>query len=120
MSPADPVTVAELHQDALDLINPQGKPRQWVAAAVERRVGTRIGGWVLTRSKSGHWEAATYALVEAEEGQYRAADLLDRVGAAQAQQWIAHPFAPLLERPERQPAFQIFRLQPAVAQYRQA
>jgi hypothetical protein len=67
---SDPVTVADLHQEVLDVLNPQKKPRQWVARAVEKYVDARIGGFVLTRSRGGHWTAATYALVEADEGQY--------------------------------------------------
>jgi hypothetical protein len=68
---SDPVTVAELHWDVRDIINPQDKSIQWLRRAVERLVGTRSGGYVLTRSKSSEWVAATYALMPAKDGQYR-------------------------------------------------
>jgi hypothetical protein len=68
---SDPVKVADLHQDVLDLINPQNKSMHWVRRAVERYAGTRIGGYVMTRSKGGEWAAATYALLPANDGQYR-------------------------------------------------
>jgi hypothetical protein len=71
---SDPVTVGELHQDVRDIINPQNKPIQWLRRAIERYVGTRIGGYVMTRSKSSEWVAATYALVPAKGGQYRETD----------------------------------------------
>jgi hypothetical protein len=68
---SNPVKVADLHQDVRDIINPQNKSMHWERRAIERYVGTRIGGYVMTRSKGGEWETATYALMPADEGQYR-------------------------------------------------
>jgi hypothetical protein len=59
-----PTTVADLTQPARDLIDPQGRGRQFVAARLAHLTGTRAGGFVLTREKpAGHWGATTYSLV---------------------------------------------------------
>lgn len=60
---SDLVAVSQLHQDVLNLIDPHNKGRQFVARAVERYVDTRVGGYVLTRSKGGRWSTTTYKLL---------------------------------------------------------
>ena len=58
-----PVKVADIHQDVRALIDPQGRGRQFVAAAVEKMVGTRVGGFMLTVQRGdGKWAVATYAV----------------------------------------------------------
>ena len=58
-----PVAAASLDRDVRNLIDPQGRGRQFVASRLEKLVGTRAAGFVLTRQKSaGKWGHATYAL----------------------------------------------------------
>jgi hypothetical protein len=62
-----PVTAYDLHPDIQKIIDPQGRGRQFVAVQVEKFVGTRLGGFVLTRQESpGKWSGATYALQETD------------------------------------------------------
>jgi hypothetical protein len=64
-----PVRAADLSEDVRKLIDPHGRGRQHVAAALLRMVNTRAVGMVLTRaSAAGRWGAATYALRSAEAG----------------------------------------------------
>jgi hypothetical protein len=62
---SDVVEVSELHQEVIDLINPQRKSDHWLRRAIEGYVDTRVGGYVLTRSKVSEWTAATYKLLRA-------------------------------------------------------
>jgi hypothetical protein len=63
---AAPTTANDLHDDVKALIDPQGRGRQFLATAVEKLAGTRLGGFVLTRQAAlGQWSAATYQLQEA-------------------------------------------------------
>jgi hypothetical protein len=58
-----PVTANELCESTQNLIDPLGKSRQFVASALVRLAGTRVGGYVLTgQAAAGKWGAATYAL----------------------------------------------------------
>ncbi len=58
-----PMKAADLAEPVLRLIDPQGRGRQFVAAALGRLDGTRTGGFLLTRQHaSGAWGAATYAV----------------------------------------------------------
>ncbi len=58
-----PVKVADINPDVRTLIDPQGRGRQFVAAAVEKMVGTRVGGFMLTVQRGGgKWSVATYAV----------------------------------------------------------
>jgi hypothetical protein len=58
-----PVTAAKLHSRVVALIDPQGRGRQFLASAVVAIVGTRAGGFMLTRQDAaGKWGTATYAL----------------------------------------------------------
>jgi hypothetical protein len=64
-----PVRAAELAEDVRKLLDPHGRGRQHVAAALLRMVNTRAVGMVLTRhAPAGKWGAATYALRSAEVG----------------------------------------------------
>jgi hypothetical protein len=58
-----PVTANELDSDVKRAIDPQERGRQFLASKIEKLVGTRIAGFVLTRQgAAGKWGAATYAL----------------------------------------------------------
>lgn len=60
---AAPVAAARLSGRVQQLLNPQDRGRQFVAAAVRKLVGTRSGGFVMTRCISpGEWSGDTYAL----------------------------------------------------------
>ena len=62
-----PVAVRELHEDVRQVLDPQGRGRQYLAACVERLAGTRMAGFVFTRqSPAGKWGAATYALKQTD------------------------------------------------------
>ena len=62
------VRAHELNEEVRKQIDPQGRGRQFVAAYLERRVGARFGGYVLTRQISpGKWSAATYKLIRTGE-----------------------------------------------------
>ena len=66
-----PVRAAQLCDQVRDLIDPQGRGRQYVASALEALAGTRASGFVLTQQDPpGKWSAATYALrpVAASQG----------------------------------------------------
>lgn len=61
-----PVTAAMLNESVLAILNPQGRPRQYVAQRLLQMTGTRSSGFVLTRqAPAGTWTAATYALKQA-------------------------------------------------------
>jgi hypothetical protein len=58
-----PVKAADIHQDVRALIDPQGRSRQFVAAALEKMVGARVAGFMLTAQRgNGKWSVATYAV----------------------------------------------------------
>lgn len=59
----DPVSAAELAGPVEQVINPQSRPRQYVAQRLRQMIGTRGAGLVLTHQPpAGRWAAATYAL----------------------------------------------------------
>lgn len=62
-----PVTVNSLHEDVRQLIDPQCRGRQFIAAKLQRLDGTRIAGNILTRQSGGKWAAATYAILAADD-----------------------------------------------------
>jgi hypothetical protein len=97
---SDPVAASDLHQDVLDLINPQNRPRQFVATVVESYVGSRIGGFVLTRSKLGKWSTALYALLPTGDGQYKEEPIRERKADASAEEKPMTPMpTPRIFRP---------------------
>ena len=58
-----PIPARDLDAQVKDILDPQGRGRQFLAALLEKLVGTRMSGFVLTRqSAAGKWGAATYAL----------------------------------------------------------
>jgi hypothetical protein len=60
-----PTKAYELHLEGQKIIDPQGRGRQFVAAQLEKLVGTRLGGYVLTRQRGDAlYAVATYALLE--------------------------------------------------------
>jgi hypothetical protein len=57
------LTIAQLNQDILGLIDPQGRGRQFATAKIQKLVGTRIGGLLLScQQPAGKWGTATYAI----------------------------------------------------------
>lgn len=60
-----PTQASELHENVVALIDPQSRGRQYITAYLQKRVGTRIGGFVLTRQEGvGRWGVSTYALMK--------------------------------------------------------
>jgi hypothetical protein len=58
-----PVAVRQLDDNIKQLLDPQGRGRQYLASQLEKLSGTRLAGFVLMRQPSpGRWGAATYAL----------------------------------------------------------
>ena len=58
-----PVAIRDLHEEVRQAVDPQGRGRQFLASSLERLVGTRMAGFVLTRQAPvGTWGVATYAL----------------------------------------------------------
>lgn len=58
------VKAADLAKPLIRMLDPQGRGRQFVAAALAGLEGTRAGGFKLTRQLAlGTWGAATYAVV---------------------------------------------------------
>jgi hypothetical protein len=65
---SEPVTAKDLHGDVRLLVDPQRRGRQFLAAVLEKLVGTRMAGFALSRQASpGKWGAATYALQNLSE-----------------------------------------------------
>jgi hypothetical protein len=59
-----PIKAAALAESVRALVDPQGRGRQHITARLWQLIGTRAGGFVLTREKAaGRWGAATYSLV---------------------------------------------------------
>lgn len=57
------VTVHDLDQSVLAMIDPHRRGRQYVARLVAGLAGTRLAGFVMTRQQAaGKWTASTYAL----------------------------------------------------------
>lgn len=60
------VTVAGLAPPVHDAANPDGKPRQWLAARIRNLAGTRLAGFVLVHdTPDGKWSADSYSLQRA-------------------------------------------------------
>lgn len=60
-----PVAIRQLHDDVKQVLDPQGRGRQYVSSQVEKLTGTRMAGLMLSRqAPAGKWGAATYALVK--------------------------------------------------------
>ena len=66
---AQPVSAHDLHDDVKLVIDPQKRGRQYLAAHLEKLVGTRMHGHVLTRQASVEkWGHATFAVIDAVDG----------------------------------------------------
>jgi hypothetical protein len=60
-----PIAASDLDLHIKAIIDPQGRGRQYIAAALIRLAGTRAAGFVLTRQEPvGTWTAGTYALMQ--------------------------------------------------------
>jgi hypothetical protein len=67
-----PVTLRDLHEDVKNIMDPQGRGRQYLSSILQNRVGTRMAGYVLTRQNAaGVWGVATYALKRTDERTHR-------------------------------------------------
>jgi hypothetical protein len=65
-----PVAVRDIHQDVREVLDPQGRGRQYVTARVEGLAGTRMAGFIFTRqAPPGKWGVATYALKKTDSDQ---------------------------------------------------
>jgi hypothetical protein len=62
-----PIAAASLATPVLELLDPRGRGRQYVAARLMQMVDTRAAGFVLTREvPAGKWSAAKYVLLRAD------------------------------------------------------
>ena len=58
-----PIAARDLHEDVRQAADPQGRGRQYLASFLEKLIGTRMDGFVLTRQRPvGKWGVTTYAL----------------------------------------------------------
>jgi hypothetical protein len=65
-----PVAVRDIHEDVREVLDPQGRGRQYVTARVEGLAGTRMAGFIFTRqAPPGKWGVATYALKKTDSDQ---------------------------------------------------
>jgi len=64
------IRAADLHQDVKAILDPQGRGRQFIAAALGKMSGTRVAGFVLTEQRpAGKWSATTYAVAQVKREQ---------------------------------------------------
>jgi hypothetical protein len=68
-----PIAASDLDPFVVQLADPQGRGRQYLATRLANLAGTRIAGFVLTRQEAiGRWGKATYALKKtSEDGNHR-------------------------------------------------
>jgi hypothetical protein len=60
-----PMKASDLNEQVLQVLDPQRRGRQFVAAALNKLANTRAGGFVLHQQKPpGDWGTTTYALIE--------------------------------------------------------
>jgi hypothetical protein len=64
----EPVAARDLDDAILAIINPQKRARQFVTRALQRMVGTRHAGFVLTESRGGKYSPPTFALQRQRHG----------------------------------------------------
>ena len=58
-----PMKAADLHTEVRAIIDPQDRGRQFVAAALGKLAGTRVGGFSMSRQlPNGRWGQTTYAV----------------------------------------------------------
>jgi hypothetical protein len=64
-----PVFASELAENVRLIADPQGRGRQWLASSLDRLVGTRMAGFVLTAQRgTGRWSRITYSLTRTGAG----------------------------------------------------
>jgi hypothetical protein len=59
----EPIEQKNLHPDVLRIVAPKDQSRQYVSNELQLLVGTRLAGFVLTRTKQDKWSATTYMLL---------------------------------------------------------
>jgi hypothetical protein len=60
-----PIVIRDIDDVVKQVIDPQGRGRQYLSSQLEKLAGTRMAGFVLTRqAPAGRWGAATYALAK--------------------------------------------------------
>lgn len=65
---SQPVTASGVSETVRELLDPQGRGRQYMAKAVSALEGTRIAGFVMSKQRpNGNWGASTYALKQIED-----------------------------------------------------
>jgi hypothetical protein len=63
-----PTKAADLHSDLKLIIDPQGRGRQFLSSALQKLVGTRVAGFILTEQKpAGKWGSTTYQVARAQD-----------------------------------------------------
>ena len=63
------IAITELHEDVRVLIDPHNRGRQFVTSKIQKLVGTRIGGLLLSCQRpTSKWGAASYAITQADYG----------------------------------------------------
>jgi hypothetical protein len=63
------LTINELHEDVLSLIDPHKRGRQLVTSKIQKLIGTRIGGLLLSCQRPiSKWGAATYTITPVDYG----------------------------------------------------
>jgi hypothetical protein len=66
---SSPQTAHQLDIEVQRIINPQDRGRQYVAVQLEKLVGARLGGFILTRQRGlSLYAVATYALQKSDNG----------------------------------------------------
>jgi hypothetical protein len=96
------LTISQLDEDILRLLDPQGRARQWQATALQKLAGTRIAGLVLSRQAAiGKWGVATYQLKKAENdgGEAHRGHREDRKQLKPEQDTMEPPMVPMAPMP---------------------
>lgn len=64
-----PMKVSDLHEEVRAVVDPVGKGRQYLAAAIGKLEDTRIAGFRLSRVRTtGRWSADLYSLKRTNHG----------------------------------------------------
>lgn len=59
----EPVTIKDLHYSVVQVINPEGRSRQYTQSRIAKLVGTRVAGFALHIAKKvSHWDVDHYFL----------------------------------------------------------
>lgn len=88
----NPIAVSQLGDELKELIDPQGRGRQFQASRMERLCNTRVAGFVMTRqAPAGDWGVATYALNQIAEP--------ERHRGHRGHERVARPISPMPPMP---------------------